>query len=193
MELILTCVTLISVKRFVDARGHFFESYSRPRFSGWGIDVEFLQENQSYSKSKGTIRGLHFQAPPHAQAKLVRVVRGRIKDVAVDVRRGSPTFGRHVCVELSAENGNQLFIPVGYLHGFVTLEPDTEVAYKVSNVYEPSSERGVHWRDLDIGIDWGVTVENAVVSEKDALLPFLSYFESPFDYDGVPLKLKTIG
>jgi dTDP-4-dehydrorhamnose 3,5-epimerase len=190
---LLTSVTLISARRFSDARGYFAETYHRPRFSGWGIDFEFLQDNQSYSTSKGTVRGLHFQAPPHAQAKLVRVVRGRILDVAVDIRKGSPSYGRHVAVELSSEDGNQLFVPIGYLHGFVTLEPDTEVAYKVSNVYEAASEGGIHWRDPEIGVDWGVTAQEAALSDKDAVLPFLAGFESPFEYDGAPLELRTIG
>jgi dTDP-4-dehydrorhamnose 3,5-epimerase len=193
LDFLPASVTLIPARRFADARGWFSETYNRQRYSAWGIAPEFVQDNESYSKSKGTIRGLHFQRPPHAQAKLVRVAKGRIIDVAVDVRRGSPTYGRYVSVELSSEDGKQLFVPVGYLHGFVTLEPDTEVAYKVSDVYEPASEGGIHWRDPHIGVVWGVTEEEAVVSEKDAILPFLADFDSPFDYDGAPLELRTVG
>lgn len=184
MEIPLTGVTLISVRRFADTRGYFSETYNRSRFSGWGINLEFVQDNHTYSKKKGTIRGLHFQRPPHAQAKLVRVLKGRIIDVAVDIR--------HVSVELSP-GGSQLYIPVGYLHGFVTLEPDTEVAYKVSNVYDVASDSGICWHDPDIGIDWGVPIERAVVSDKEAALPFLAALDTPFDYNGVPLELRNVG
>jgi dTDP-4-dehydrorhamnose 3,5-epimerase len=189
----LSTVTLILTKRFADARGYFAETYNRRRYCEWGIDAEFVQDNQSFSRTKGTIRGLHYQAPPHAQAKLVSVIKGRIIDVAVDIRRGSPTYGRYVSAELSAENGHRLFIPVGYLHGFVTLEPDTEVAYKVTDFYDPASEGGVSWLDPDLGIDWGVTAEVAVLSDRDSVLPFLASFDSPFDYDGVPMELRSVG
>jgi dTDP-4-dehydrorhamnose 3,5-epimerase len=189
----LAKVTLVSTRRFADARGYFAETYNRRRFSELGIDVEFVQDNQSFSRNKGTVRGLHYQSPPHAQAKLVSVLKGRILDVAVDVRNGSPTYGRHVSAELSAENGYQLFIPVGYLHGFVTLEPESEVAYKVTDFYHPASEGGVSWLDPDLGIEWGVTPDLAVLSERDAALPFFTNFDSPFDYDGAPMDLRTVG
>jgi dTDP-4-dehydrorhamnose 3,5-epimerase len=192
MDLPSAQVALIPARRFADSRGYFSETYNRERFSAWGIDLDFLQDNQSYSKNSGTVRGLHFQAPPYAQAKLVRVLRGRIMDAVVDIRQGSPTYGRHVTVELSSADGSQLFVPVGYLHGFVTLEPDTEVAYKTSALYAPSAEGGVHWRDPHIGIDWGVAEEEAVISEKDAILPRLADIESPFQYEGAPLELKSI-
>ncbi|MFN3352098.1 MAG: dTDP-4-dehydrorhamnose 3,5-epimerase family protein, partial [Brevundimonas sp.] len=135
----------------------------------------------------GTIRGIHFQSPPHAQAKLVRCVRGRIIDYAVDLRKGSPTYGQVAFAELSGENGRQLFVPVGYGHAFVTLEPDTEVAYKVSDVYSAECDGGVAWDCPDIGIDWPLPPSGPVLSDKDRALPRLAEFDSPFAYDGVPM------
>lgn len=155
-----------------------------------GIDSTFVQDNQSYSKYSGTIRGIHFQRPPRAQAKLVRCVKGRILDYAVDLRRGSPTYGHHVCAELSAQNGHQLFVPIGFGHAFVTLEDDTEVAYKVSNVYSPEHDGGIVWNDPALGIDWPLPDGGAVLSAKDQALPLLAQFESPFEYDGNPLALN---
>lgn len=165
---------LVSARRFGDARGYFSETYSRRDFAALGIPEELVQDNQSLSLPAGTIRGLHFQAPPRAQSKLVRVLRGRILDVAVDIRHGSPTYGRHVAVELSAENGLMLYIPVGFAHGFCTLVPDTEVAYKVSDTYAPDCDRGLAWDDPALGIDWGVAPGSAVLSDKDRRHPRLA-------------------
>ncbi len=136
-----------------------------------GLDVEFVQDNQSLSRPKGTVRGLHFQVPPFAQAKLVRVTRGAVLDIAVDIRKGSPTYGNHIAVELSAEAWNQLYIPEGFAHGFCTLEPDTELLYKVSAPYSRDDDRGIAWNDPDLGIEWPVAEEDAVLSEKDAVQP----------------------
>lgn len=181
-------VKLIPTRRFGDDRGWFSETYSEGKLSAVGIDVRFVQDNQSYSAFTGTIRGLHFQRPPHAQAKLIRCLKGRIMDYAVDVRRGSPTFGQYVGAELSAENGDQLFVPAGYAHAFVTLEPDTEVAYKVTDVYAPDCDGGIVWDDPDIGIDWPLPATGAVLSDKDRILPRLADFDTPFEYDGQPLR-----
>ncbi len=180
-------VRLIEPRRFADDRGWFMETFSPAMLNAAGIDLAFVQDNHSLSRSVGTIRGIHFQRPPHAQAKLVRCLRGRIMDYAVDLRRGSPTYGRHVAAELSAENGLQLFVPVGYGHAFVTLEDDAEVAYKVSDTYSPACEGGVVWNDPAIGIDWPLPAHGASLSPKDAVLPRLSDLESPFEYDGAPL------
>jgi dTDP-4-dehydrorhamnose 3,5-epimerase len=182
-------VRIINTRRFEDDRGWFSETYNAPKMTSLGITTTFVQDNQSYSKFAGTIRGIHFQKPPHAQAKLVRCVAGRIMDYAVDLRKGSPTFGQYVCAELSAASGNQLFIPVGFGHAFVTLEDDAVVAYKVSDVYSPECEGGIIWNDPELGIDWPLSGGEAVLSAKDQILPRLSEFESPFDYDGQPLEL----
>jgi dTDP-4-dehydrorhamnose 3,5-epimerase len=165
---------LIAARRFVDARGHFAETYSRRDFTALGIAEELVQDNQSFSASPGTVRGLHFQLPLRAQSKLVRVLRGRIRDVAVDIRSGSAGYGRHVAVELSAENGLMLYIPAGFAHGFATLEPDTEVAYKVSDTYAPDCDRGLAWDDPALGIDWGIAPEAAVLSDQDRRHPRLA-------------------
>ncbi|WP_375427143.1 dTDP-4-dehydrorhamnose 3,5-epimerase [uncultured Sphingomonas sp.] len=181
-------VQLIRPKRHGDARGWFTEVYSVPAFADRGIDCVFVQDNHSLSGPAHTVRGLHFQTPPRGQDKLVRCVRGRIFDVAVDLRKGSPTYGRWVGAELSSENGYQLFVPVGFAHGFVTLEPDCEVTYKCSDTYAPEQDGGVRWNDPAIGIDWpissGLTPE---LSGKDAAQPLLADFYSPFAYDGRPL------
>lgn len=166
-------VKLAEPDRFGDERGFFSETYSRRDFAAGGIDGEFVQDNQSRSASPGTVRGLHYQLPPFAQAKLVRVVRGSIFDVAVDIRRGSPTFGAHVAVTLSAAAWNQLFVPAGFAHGFCTLEPDTEVAYKVTAYYSREHDRGIRWDDPALGIAWPVDAGAAVLSAKDAALPRL--------------------
>lgn len=179
---------LLRAPRFGDARGWFMETYSEARARAVGFDVRFVQDNQSFSAQTGTIRGLHFQRPPHAQAKLVRCVRGSIMDYAVDLRRGSPTYGEWVGGKLTAEGGEQLFVPIGFAHGFITLEPDVEVAYKVSDVYAPDCDGGIAWNDPAIGIDWPLPTSGAVLSDKDKALPFLTEFESPFEYDGQPLK-----
>ena len=181
---------LLETRRFEDERGWFCESYSARNLAEAGVDTVFLQDNHSYSQAAGTVRGLHFQLPPHDQAKLVRCTRGAVFDVAVDIRQGSPTFGRWVGVELSAANGRQLFVPAGFAHGFATLQPDTELQYKVDRYYAPQHDAGIRWDDPDLAIDWhlpmGVT---PTLSRKDAVLPALAAFVSPFAYDGRPLTL----
>ena len=181
-------VQLIIPRRFGDARGWFSEIYSESTFANLGITCRFVQDNHSLSVPAFTLRGLHFQTPPHGQDKLVRCLRGRIFDVAVDVRRGSPSYGRWVAAELSADNGHQLFIPTGFAHGFLTLEPDCEVSYKCSAAYAPTAEGGIGWDDPALAIDWplphGTTPE---LSAKDGLLPLLTGFDSLFAYDGRPL------
>jgi len=178
---------LILPRRFGDARGWFMETYSEASASALGISSRFVQDNQSFSALQGTIRGLHYQRPPHAQAKLVRCVRGAIMDYAVDIRRGSPTYGRHVAALLTAKGGEQLFVPVGFAHGLVTLEPDVEVAYKVTDIYSPDCEGGIAWNDPSLGIDWPLPPSGAVLSDKDKDLPAFAQIESPFEYDGRPL------
>jgi dTDP-4-dehydrorhamnose 3,5-epimerase len=182
-------VVLIKPKRFADARGWFSETYNRARFAELGVEVEFVQDNHSLSRPAGVLRGLHFQTPPHAQSKLVRCVRGRIWDIAVDLRAGSPTYAQSVSAELTAEGGEQLFIPQGFAHAFLTLEPDCEVVYKVDALYAPDADGGIAWDDPDLAIDWPLPagVDAPVVSDKDAVLPRLKDFESPFAYDGRPL------
>lgn len=183
-------VTHVLPRRFADERGWFTEVYNKEKFRSFGIDDDFVQDNHSLSKPIHTLRGLHFQTPPHAQAKLVRCLRGRIFDVAVDIRKGSPTFGQWKGVELSAENGEQLYIPAGFAHGFLTLEPDSEVAYKVSDRYSPQNDGGLLWNAPDIGVDWPLPAGAApVLSPKDERHPTLSDFDSPFAYDGQPLEL----
>lgn len=172
-ELEIPGVMLITPKRFHDARGFFTELYNAKALADAGIDDVFVQDNFSRSSKSGTIRGLHFQVPPYSQTKLVRVSRGRVLDVAVDLRPSSPTYGQHVFVEISAENGHQIYIPNGFAHGFCTLEPDTEVVYKVSSHYAPGAEAGVLWSDPELGIDWPVSAQDAILSEKDAKLPLL--------------------
>jgi dTDP-4-dehydrorhamnose 3,5-epimerase len=181
-----TPVQLIRPRRHGDARGWFTETYSTRTFEALGITCTFVQDNHSLSVPAFTLRGLHFQTPPHGQDKLVRCIRGRILDVAVDVRAGSPTYGHSVAAELSAENGHQLFVPIGFAHGFLTLEPDCEVTYKVSDLYAPECDGGIRWDSA--GVDWalppGVSPE---LSGKDTQLPALADFDSPFAYDGRPL------
>lgn len=164
-------VKIVRTKVFADSRGYFVETYNRQAFVSAGIADEFVQDNLSLSTQVGTIRGLHFQIFPFAQAKLVRVGRGRILDVAVDLRRSSPTYGRHVAMELSGESGLQLLIPIGFAHGFCTLEPDTEVCYKVTSHYSAAHDRGLAWNDPALGIDWPVDPLSAVLSDKDAQNP----------------------
>ena len=174
-------VMLLDEARFIDHRGFFAETYSRKKYIELGIDDEFVQDNHSYSKEVGTLRGLHFQAPPHAQAKIVRCGRGAVFDVAVDIRRGSKTYGKWRGYHLTAENGYQLYVPVGFAHGFITLEPDSEIIYKCSDYYAPATEGTVLWSDPDIGIDWP-TLDKPILSEKDAVAPVLAAFETPFIY-----------
>jgi dTDP-4-dehydrorhamnose 3,5-epimerase len=181
-------VVRIVPKRFADARGWFAETYQRDRFQAAGVDADFVQDNHSYSAPAFTLRGVHFQTPPHAQAKLVRCLRGRIWDVAVDLRAGSPTYGQWLSAELTAERGEQLYVPAGFGHGFLTLEPDCEVAYKTSAFYAPASDSGIAWDDPDLAIAWPLAGEAPQLSDKDARLPALKDFVSPFAYDGRPLK-----
>ena len=174
-------------KRYADGRGWFSETFNEKRLNEAGIDVRFVQDNQSNSSRAGTLRGFHFQAPPAAQGKLVSVLRGRILDVAVDIRCGSPTYGQHVSVELSAESGTQFYVPVGFAHAFITLEDNTLVMYKVTDYYTPEHDRGVRWSDPDIAFPWPCKIADIVTSEKDGHLPHLRDIASPFAYDGHPL------
>ena len=173
-------VLLVTPQRFRDDRGFFSQTYSAAQFKAAGIDADFVQDNHSLSRQAGTVRGLHFQAPPYAQAKLVRVLRGAIVDVAVDIRKTSPTYGKWVKAELSAENGVQIFVPRGFLHGFATLQPDTEIAYKVDNPYSREADGAVLWNDPDLAIDWGIDGLAPVLSEKDDRAPLFRAFDSPF-------------
>ncbi|MDX5325834.1 MAG: dTDP-4-dehydrorhamnose 3,5-epimerase [Bacteroidota bacterium] len=162
---------------FEDPRGYFFESYNKKVFEGLGIQAEFVQDNQSLS-GKGVLRGLHLQAPPFEQGKLVRVIKGSVLDVAVDIRKGSPTFGQHVAIELSEENKKMFWIPPGFAHGFLTLADETIFAYKCTGYYDRNSEMAVRWNDPELGIDWGI--KDPILSEKDEMAPLLKDFQSPF-------------
>jgi dTDP-4-dehydrorhamnose 3,5-epimerase len=170
----IPAVKHIVPKKHGDTRGYFMETFSEPRFAEAGIRERWVQDNQSLSVPRGTVRGLHFQIAPAGQAKLIRVLQGAILDVAVDLRHGSPTYGQHVAVELTADGGEQLYVPVGFAHGFCTLVPDTVVAYKVSHVYAPLEDRGLRWNDPALGIDWPMTTETAVLSPKDTTQPLLA-------------------
>jgi dTDP-4-dehydrorhamnose 3,5-epimerase len=181
-------IKIITPRRFQDDRGWFSETYNEKGFLALGLDYRFIQDNHSLSRAVGTLRGIHFQTPPHGQDKLVRCVRGRILDIAVDLRKNSPTFGKWVGAELSAENGRQLFIPIGFGHAFLTREPDTEVIYKVTDYYAPDCDGGIRWNDPDIAVDWGIGAVLPQLSPKDNVLPLLREFESPFPYDGHPLQ-----
>ena len=165
-------VLLITPKRHGDARGWFSETWSRRAMAGAGVHADFVQDNQAFSARAGTVRGLHFQTAPHPQAKLVRVLRGAIFDVAVDIRPGSATFGQWVGAELTAERGEQIFVPRGFAHGYATLTDDCELAYKVDGLYAPETEGGVIWNDPDLAIDWRISGE-PILSDKDKLLPRL--------------------
>ncbi|MEL7097604.1 MAG: dTDP-4-dehydrorhamnose 3,5-epimerase [Pseudomonadota bacterium] len=167
-ELHLKGAYVLTPRRYGDDRGFFAETWNRRALAEVGIDVDFVQDNHSLSRQKGTVRGLHYQVPPHGQAKLIRCGRGRLIDVVVDIRKGSPTFGQHDAVELSAENGVQVFIPEGFAHGFVTREDDTEICYKCSGYYAPGADRSVRFDDPALGIDWPITRADAVLSDKDA-------------------------
>ena len=175
-------VVIIEPDVFGDARGYFFESYSQKRFDEQVRPVKFVQDNESKSRY-GVLRGLHFQKGKDAQSKLVRVVKGRVLDVAVDIRRGSPTFGKYVAVELTEENHRQLFIPRGFAHGFSVLSEEAVFQYKCDNLYAPQSEGAIAWNDPDIGIDWGLKAEDVLLSAKDAAHPLLSEAEELFDYN----------
>lgn len=172
-ETSISGLKILTPKKIGDNRGFFSETYSRRSMAEAGILVDFVQDNHSLSAEKGVVRGFHYQLPPMAQDKLLRVVRGAILDVAVDVRRDSSTFGKHVAVVLSAENWKQIYIPGGFAHGFVTLEPNTEVIYKVTSYYSPAHERAFRWNDPDLGIDWGIDEASAILSPRDRLHPRL--------------------
>ena len=174
---------VLTPQRFGDARGFFSECWSRQRLAAQGIDLEFVQDNHSLSMQLGTLRGLHFQTPPHAQAKLVRCGRGALFDVAVDIRRSSPTYGKWFGIDLSAENGKQLLVPEGFLHGFITRAPETEILYKCSDYYAPDCDGAVAWDSC--GVDWGFD-GMPVLSAKDAAAPALADFVSPFTWQGEP-------
>ena len=172
---------LITPKKFGDDRGFFMETFRQDVFNkAIEKNVTFVQDNHSLSVPKGTLRGLHFQSPPHAQGKLVRCTRGSIIDIAVDARKKSPTYGHHMSVNLSADNAQQLWVPVGFLHGFVTLEPNTEVVYKVTDYYSPTCDGNVLWNDPDLAIDWGISEDTVILSDKDAKAQTFSDFKTPF-------------
>ena len=179
-ETILPGVLILEPARHGDSRGFFSESWNRKRLADAGLHIDFVQDNHSLSEETGTLRGLHFQAPPHAQAKLVRCGRGSLVDVAVDIRKGSPTYGQWVAEELSFENGRQLLVPDGFLHGFVTREPMTEIVYKCSDYYNASADGAVYWDSC--GIDWNLR-DTPILSEKDKNAPALADFQSPFQWN----------
>jgi dTDP-4-dehydrorhamnose 3,5-epimerase len=178
--LAITDVKIVESRVFDDARGTFSESWNRRAFAGAGIVCDFVQDNYVWSSAKGTVRGLHFQAPPYTQGKLVRVTKGAVYDVALDLRRNSPSFGQHVGALLSASNGKQIWVPQGFAHGYVTLEPDTEVFYKVTDYYAPEAEGGVLWNDPALAIVWPLDGSAAILSDKDVQLPPLRDLASPF-------------
>ncbi len=186
MEVVETGISglkVITPRRIEDERGFFSESYNRARMAEHGILTEFLQDNHSMSRAVGTVRGLHYQSPPHAQAKLVRCGRGRLFDVAVDIRVGSPSYGKWYGIELSHENGAQLLVPVGFLHGFVTREPDTEIIYKCSDYYAPECDGAVRFDDPAIGVEWGISDAQAMVSDKDQAAPLLAEINNKFLFE----------
>jgi dTDP-4-dehydrorhamnose 3,5-epimerase len=176
----ITGLLIIEPDVFGDERGFFMETYHKKRYAEAGLPADFVQDNLSLSQ-KGVLRGLHYQAPPFGQGKLISVLRGRVLDVAVDIRFGSPTFGKHGAIELSAENKKQFFIPEGFAHGFLVLEDDTLFSYKCTNVYSKEHDRGLRWNDPALGIEWGT--EDPILSEKDALQPFLSEIGEDFRYN----------
>ena len=185
MEIIKTAIkglVIIEPKVFQDTRGYFFESFSQREFEEKVRKINFVQDNESMS-SYGVMRGLHFQRPPYTQSKLVRCVKGRVLDVAVDIRKGSPTFGQHVAVELTEENHRQLFIPRGFAHGFAVLSEVAIFQYKCDNFYAPQADGGIQLRDEELGIDWRIPTAEAILSEKDLKHPLLKDFNSPFDYN----------
>lgn len=174
-------VYVVTPKRFGDDRGFFSEVWSKSALAKHGIDIEFVQDNHSKSAQRGTVRGLHYQAPPHAQDKLVRCGAGAVLDVVVDIRKSSATYGKWFSVELSAENGKQMFVPKGFLHGFSTLTDNAELLYKCSDIYAPDCDGSVHFASPDLGIDWQVDPASAVLSDKDAQAVDFSAFASPFE------------
>ena len=174
-------VLILEPKIFGDSRGYFFESFSEREFVEQVCDTRFVQDNESKSYY-GVVRGLHFQKPPHAQAKLVRVIKGRVLDVAVDIRKGSPTYGKHVAVELTEDNHRQFFIPKGFAHGFAVLSQDAVFQYKCDAYYAPQSEGAIAWNDPDLGIDWTIPADQVILSEKDTRHPLLKDADIPFEY-----------
>ena len=174
-------VKILKPKKFGDHRGFFSETYNKKILSELGIDMDFVQDNHSLSVEKGVIRGLHYQTPPFAQDKLVRVVHGAILDVAVDMRKSSPTFGKHITAVISADNWEQILVPAGFAHGFCTLEENTEVIYKVTNYYAPDHDTGIRWNDPELGIDWPISENEAILSDKDKIQPFFSEATYYFD------------
>ena len=172
---------LIKPTRYKDERGVFAETFSRLKYKELGIDVEFIQDNHSISWKVGTLRGMHFQVPPHAQGKLVRCGNGAIFDVAVDIRKGSPTFGHWEGYELTAENGHQLYVPIGFAHGFLTLKPGSEIVYKCTDYYAPKAEGSIRWDDPAIGIEWPLS-QRPIINDKDAIAPLLNNFKTPFTF-----------
>lgn len=180
-DLDISAVRVLTPKKHGDHRGFFSEVYNKKALAEAGVAIDFVQDNHSLSAEKGVVRGLHFQVPPFAQDKLVRVVRGSVFDVAVDLRRGSPTYGQHVSVVLSAEAWNQILVPIGFAHGFMTLEPDTEVIYKVSNYYAPDHDKGLLWNDPDLGIAWPIPEGEAILSDKDRKQPRFADIVLPFE------------
>jgi len=173
-------VKILKPRKFGDHRGFFSETYNRKALAEAGIDLDFVQDNHSLSGEVGTLRGLHFQTPPFGQDKLVRVVRGAILDVAVDLRKGSATYGKHVAAEISAEAWNQILVPIGFAHGFITLTPDVEVIYKVTNYYAPDHDKGLLWSDPALGIDWPLPPGGPILSDKDKVQPTLAEIDAPF-------------
>lgn len=185
MEVIKTKIegiVIIEPRIFKDARGYFYESFSQKEFDEKVMPIRFVQDNESMS-TYGVMRGLHFQRPPFTQSKLVRCCRGAILDIAIDIRKGSPTYGRHVAIELTEKNHRQLFIPRGFAHGFAVLSDVAVLQYKCDNFYAPQADAGIQLRDKDLGIDWKIPTENAILSEKDIKHPYLKDFDSPFDYN----------
>jgi dTDP-4-dehydrorhamnose 3,5-epimerase len=186
-------IKLLKPARHIDSRGFFSEVFKENVLREHGIDIHFVQDNHSLSASKGVVRGLHFQIPPFAQAKLLRVTAGSIFDVAVDIRLGSPTFGRHVAVVLSAADWSQIFIPEGFAHGYCTLEPDTEVIYKVSAYYSPEHDCGLLWRDPALSIAWPVSANEALVSDRDQKHPVLSQLPPFFRHKPTGAQVASLG
>lgn len=182
IETAIKGVFIIHPKRHGDARGFFSETFKQEALVEAGIELNWIQDNHSFSSQRGVVRGLHFQTEPFGQAKLVRVTQGSILDVAVDIRTGSPTYGQHVAVELSADNWHQLLIPVGFAHGFCTLSEKTEVMYKVTACYAPEAEGGLTWADAGLAIDWPIDTQEALLSERDKQWPAFADFKSPFQF-----------
>ncbi len=179
-ELQIPDVKILRPRRFSDERGFYSETYNQRVLAECGIELDFVQDNHVFSSKRGTLRGLHFQKPPYAEHKLLRVSRGRVLDVAVDLRMGSPSYGQHVVAELSADEFNQILVPAGFAHGFVTMEPDTEVLYKVTAHYSPENTGGLIWNDPDLGIDWPIPGSEVILSAKDKAQPKFRTFRSPF-------------